>query len=79
MTDPTNHPVPNAHGETPTASEALPGADTPSFDAVRALFMVFHAAQSFDVMRALKGTSRQAPLRRRDLNDKLPLFRTGDF
>lgn len=41
-------------------------------DAVRALFTVFHAAQSFEVMRALKGTSRQAPLRRHNLNEKIP-------
>ena len=80
MSHSANNPAPNAPDEIPSSSEPhndsppdLMRAAVPSFDAVRALFVVFHAAQSFEVMRALQGTSRQAPLRRRDLNDKLPL------
>ncbi len=61
----------NTSDQNPNPDEVA--AETlPSFEAVRALFEVFYAKHSFDVLRALQHTSREQPLRRRDLDARLP-------
>lgn len=72
MSDPSTRPVPNAPADRPTPNEAGQGEAAPDLGAVRNLFALFRVSGSLEIMLALKNTSHTAPVRRHELNGRLP-------